>query len=163
MKGERSKERAASSNNNKLKGGLSPQRLPLPFNKELGPLPSKLPFGASGASDGRAKPFPPTPPRTKAAAGTARVESSGPSSFLQSVYPDVIVCLKWEVVGVANGLFQNDCTTLALAQPKKFKSKPLWKKREVVRQERLVEYTTIDADGEMQELCEREVSETEVS
>ena len=65
-------------------------------------------------------------------------------------------------------------------------TKPLWRKREVVRQERTVQYTTVDADGELQvcslvfffyrfstdlihlllglfqELCEKEISETEI-
>jgi hypothetical protein len=38
----------------------------------------------------------------------------------------------------------------------------LWRKREVVRQERTVHYTTVDADGETQELVERETTQTEV-
>ena len=40
--------------------------------------------------------------------------------------------------------------------------RPLWRKREVVRQERTIEYTTIDVDGQLQELVEKETSETEV-
>ena len=40
--------------------------------------------------------------------------------------------------------------------------RPLWRKREVVRQERTVEYITIDADGVKQELVEKETSQTEV-
>ena len=40
--------------------------------------------------------------------------------------------------------------------------RPLWRKREVVRQERTVEYITIDADGIKQELVEKEISQTEV-
>jgi hypothetical protein len=37
--------------------------------------------------------------------------------------------------------------------------RPLWKKRETVKQERTVEYTTIDADGAVQCLVEKETSE----
>lgn len=40
--------------------------------------------------------------------------------------------------------------------------KPLWRKREVVRQERSVYYTTIGADGVQQELMEKETTQTEV-
>eukprot|EP01042_Synura_sphagnicola_P002427 gene2427-2914_t len=40
--------------------------------------------------------------------------------------------------------------------------KPLWRKREVVRQERTVHYTIVDAEGVLQELVEKEVSQTEV-
>ena len=40
--------------------------------------------------------------------------------------------------------------------------RPLWRKREVVRQERTVEYITIDSDGIKQELVEKETSQTEV-
>ena len=40
--------------------------------------------------------------------------------------------------------------------------KPLWRKREVVRSERMVHYTTVDASGLVQELVEKETTETEV-
>lgn len=40
--------------------------------------------------------------------------------------------------------------------------KPLWRKREVVRQERTVHYTTMDAEGVLQELVEKETTQTEV-
>ena len=45
---------------------------------------------------------------------------------------------------------------------KKHPPKPLWRKRETVRQERTVEYTTIDASGVLQELVEKETTQTEV-
>jgi hypothetical protein len=41
-------------------------------------------------------------------------------------------------------------------------AKPLWRKREVVRQERSTFYTTIDANGEQQELVEKETTQSEV-
>ena len=41
-------------------------------------------------------------------------------------------------------------------------SSSVWRKRELVRQERTVQYTTIDANGMLQELVEKETSETEV-
>ena len=41
-------------------------------------------------------------------------------------------------------------------------SSSVWRKRELVRQERTVLYTTIDANGTLQELVEKETSETEV-
>ena len=41
-------------------------------------------------------------------------------------------------------------------------SSNVWQKREVVTQERTVHYTTIDADGVLQELIEKETSQTEV-
>lgn len=41
-------------------------------------------------------------------------------------------------------------------------SSSVWRKRELVRQERTVQYTTIDANGTLQELVEKETSETEV-
>ncbi len=40
--------------------------------------------------------------------------------------------------------------------------KALWRKREVVRQEKSVHYTTIDEDGGYQELVEKETTQTEV-
>lgn len=40
--------------------------------------------------------------------------------------------------------------------------KPLWRKREVVKSERIVHYTTVDATGLLQELIESECTETEV-
>eukprot|EP01041_Mallomonas_annulata_P007987 gene7987-16342_t len=41
-------------------------------------------------------------------------------------------------------------------------TRPLWRKREVVRQERTVHYTTLDAQGVVQELVEKETTQTEV-
>jgi hypothetical protein len=43
-----------------------------------------------------------------------------------------------------------------------FSSNSVWRKREVVKQEREVYYTTVDASGQLQELVEKETSETEV-
>lgn len=40
--------------------------------------------------------------------------------------------------------------------------KQLWRKREIVRQERTIHYTTIDESGETQELIEKETTQTEV-
>lgn len=40
--------------------------------------------------------------------------------------------------------------------------KQLWRKREVTRQERTVHYTTVDEAGEMQELVEKETTQTEI-
>lgn len=40
--------------------------------------------------------------------------------------------------------------------------KPLWRKQEIVRQERIVHYTTVDNEGQVQELVETERSSTEV-
>jgi hypothetical protein len=40
--------------------------------------------------------------------------------------------------------------------------KPLWKKKEMTKVERTIEYITIDAEGAVQELLERETTETEV-
>jgi hypothetical protein len=40
--------------------------------------------------------------------------------------------------------------------------KQLWRKREIVRQERTVHYTTVDEAGEMQELVEKETTQTEI-
>ena len=39
---------------------------------------------------------------------------------------------------------------------------PVWKKKEITKTERTVEYTTIDVEGNLQELYEIEVTETEV-
>lgn len=41
-------------------------------------------------------------------------------------------------------------------------AKPLWRKREVVRQERTIHYTTLDDEGGLQELVEKETTQTEV-
>lgn len=40
--------------------------------------------------------------------------------------------------------------------------KPMWRKREFVKQERIVQYTTIDESGETQELIEKEIQQTEI-
>lgn len=40
--------------------------------------------------------------------------------------------------------------------------KQVWRKREVVRQERTIHYTTMDDQGALQELVEKEVTQTEV-
>jgi hypothetical protein len=40
--------------------------------------------------------------------------------------------------------------------------KALWRKREVVKQEKTVHYTTIEADGGLQELVEKETTQTEI-
>jgi hypothetical protein len=40
---------------------------------------------------------------------------------------------------------------------------PVWKKKEITKTERTVEYTTIDVEGNLQELYEFEVTETEVN
>lgn len=42
------------------------------------------------------------------------------------------------------------------------KATPLWRKREVVRHERTVHYTTVEPDGSQQELVEKETTQTEV-
>jgi hypothetical protein len=40
--------------------------------------------------------------------------------------------------------------------------KPLWRKREVIKQEKTVHYTTVDEDGSLQELVEKETTQTEI-
>lgn len=50
-------------------------------------------------------------------------------------------------------------STSAKQQPQ---DKQVWRKREVMRQERTVHYTTVDELGTLQELVEKEVTQTEV-
>ncbi|CAM9921906.1 unnamed protein product, partial [Choristocarpus tenellus] len=40
--------------------------------------------------------------------------------------------------------------------------RPVWRKKETLIQERIVQYTTLDESGQMQELYETEKSQTEV-
>ena len=57
-------------------------------------------------------------------------------------------------------------TTLSRSAKDSYKrpgpARPLWRKRETVVQERIVQYTTIDADGTVQELVESERSQNEI-
>lgn len=46
--------------------------------------------------------------------------------------------------------------------PTGYEGKQMWRKRETVKQERTVEYTTIDENGESQELVESEIQQTEI-
>jgi hypothetical protein len=55
------------------------------------------------------------------------------------------------IIGSRSELFAKTCTDLMIPEAKsKLAPRPLWRKREVVRQERTVQYTTVDADGELQ-------------
>lgn len=54
-------------------------------------------------------------------------------------------------------------TPIGGSKVKRKPGKPLWRKQEVVRQERIVHYTTVDGNGEVQELVETERSSTEVT
>ncbi|CAM9977576.1 unnamed protein product, partial [Ectocarpus fasciculatus] len=57
---------------------------------------------------------------------------------------------------------QPGSSTGAGGQVRMAPGKPLWRKREVVKSERTVHYTTVDASGLLQELVEKECTETEV-
>lgn len=69
----------------------------------------------------------------------------------RSIYAEVILRLGMHVIGYGPCPF-SFCAVVVVAekQGSRTVSKPLWRKREVVRQERLVQYTTIDAEGELQ-------------
>lgn len=51
----------------------------------------------------------------------------------------------------------------AYRQPfQEYTKQNMWKKREIVKQERIVEYTTVDDNGEVQELVENEIHQSEI-
>jgi len=84
----------------------------------------------------------------------------------ETVYPDVWTCLGFRAPTTCSDLVHYAGSTLALnsadAYRKPFVQRPLWRKRETVVHERIVQYTTVDADGTIQELVESERSQNEV-
>jgi hypothetical protein len=107
--------------------------------------------------------LPPTPPCNKATPSPSSSNQTNMSTFIpkfnattSSIYPGVIAALQLHTlaVGIHSGaLVRSGGLTVALdgksahRNPVSGPARPLWRKREVVKQERTVEYTTIDADG----------------
>ena len=105
--------------------------------------------------------MPPTPPRNRPSPSvTPRANMSrytpkfDPKTSV--LYPGVVDALKLHTlaIGIHSGaLVPSAGLAVALdnksayRNPNSGPTKPLWRKREVVKQERTVEYTTVDADG----------------
>jgi hypothetical protein len=83
-----------------------------------------------------------------------------------AVYPDVWTCLKFEEPTKCRDILSHNGTTLSLNRKDSHRkvgpSRPLWRKRETIIHERIVQYTTVDADGTTQELVESEKSQNEI-
>lgn len=110
--------------------------------------------------------LPPTPPRKKTPSASSTSTSTRSTNMSKciptfnhltsSIYPGVIESTHLHTlpVGIHSGaLVPSTGLTVALdhqaahRNPNSGPTKPLWRKREVVTQERTVEYTTIDANG----------------
>lgn len=109
--------------------------------------------------------LPPTPPRKKSpqfsrqSSMSKHLPSFNPAT--SSIYPGVVEALQLHTlaIGIHSGaLVPSAGLTVALDNKSSYRNpnsgptRPLWRKREVVKQERTVEYTTIDANGVTQVL-----------
>jgi hypothetical protein len=88
------------------------------------------------------------------------------ASDSDAVYPNVMKCLGFIPRTTCRDLWHNPGTTLAHTARNSYKkagpSRPLWRKRETTVHEHIVQYTTVDADGVVQELIETEKTQNEV-
>mmetsp|Transcript_26619 Transcript_26619/g.34974 ORF Transcript_26619/g.34974 Transcript_26619/m.34974 type:complete len:684 (+) Transcript_26619:96-2147(+) len=84
----------------------------------------------------------------------------------ETMYPDVMRLQGFRFLSKSRALTPHKGTTVTLhgkdAYRKPWTSRPVWQKREIVLQERIVIYTTVDEEGNHQELVESEKSQTEV-
>jgi len=83
-----------------------------------------------------------------------------------AMYPDVRKCLGFIKPTECRDILPHNGSTLSLNRKDSHKKvgipRPLWRKRETVIHERIVQYTTVDADGTTQELIESEKSQNEI-
>jgi len=83
-----------------------------------------------------------------------------------SMYPDVMKKLGFHFLSKCRAVTPHRGTTVAHHGSARYRrpwtARPVWQKREIVLQERIVVYTTVDEDGNQQELVETEKSQTEV-
>jgi len=88
------------------------------------------------------------------------------ASRSSATYPDVLAVLKFKEPTQSRELTLHAGSTVSLTFADSYRkagpTRPLWRKRETVVQERIVHYTTVDADGTVQELVESERSQNEV-
>ena len=88
------------------------------------------------------------------------------ASDSDALYPSVMKCLGFIPRTTCRDLWHNPGTTLAHTARNSYKkagpSRPLWRKRETTVHEHIVQYTTVDADGVVQELIETEKTQNEV-
>lgn len=135
-------------------------------NLKSRPPPSTLPPGKRGSS------LPPSPPinvlEQQQQQQQRHQKSTNMSTYIppfdsqmSSIYPGVIESLHLHTlpIGIHSGaLVPSVGLTVSLDHKFSYKNpssgptRPLWRKREVVKQERTVEYTTIDANGVTQVL-----------
>jgi hypothetical protein len=84
----------------------------------------------------------------------------------EPVYPDVLKVLGFKEPTDCRELWHHPGATLALnntdSHRKPRPSRPLWRKRETIVHERIVQYTTVDVDGVVQELIESERTQNEI-
>lgn len=113
--------------------------------------PQKDLFGKGAPAPGRArsKDLPPHPP------GMSRVEKA--LALAQAIDLQQSELLQQGEAGASSLMVHP--SVLCRGSPS---SSSVWRKRELVRQERTVQYTTIDVNGTLQELVEKETSETEI-
>ena len=81
----------------------------------------------------------------------------------QALYPDVWTCLGFRAPTECREIWHHPGTTLndpTYRRPGP--QRPLWRKRETVVHERIVQYTTVDEHGTVQELVESEKTQNEV-
>lgn len=83
-----------------------------------------------------------------------------------ALYPDVFTALGFRAPTACREILPHRGTTVGLTTRASYKragpTRPLWRKRETVVHERIVQYTTVDADGTVQELVESEKSQNEI-
>lgn len=107
--------------------------------------------------------LPPTPPRNKPPVKAPPKHSSNMSRHIptfnpttSTVYPGVISSLHLHTLAIgihsgavvpSTGLTVSLDSKSSYRDPSSGPTRPLWRKREVVKHERTVEYTTIDAEG----------------
>lgn len=81
------------------------------------------------------------------------------------MYPDVFTVLDFKAPTTSRDLVPHGGTTLSLPRRQLHRrpgAQSLWRKKETVIQERVVQYTTIDPDGTVQNLVETERSRNEI-
>eukprot|EP00604_Paraphysomonas_vestita_P004298 CAMPEP_0174825462 /NCGR_PEP_ID=MMETSP1107-20130205/42783_1 /TAXON_ID=36770 /ORGANISM="Paraphysomonas vestita, Strain GFlagA" /LENGTH=499 /DNA_ID=CAMNT_0016057099 /DNA_START=218 /DNA_END=1717 /DNA_ORIENTATION=- len=147
--------------------------MPLPPSQKQQPPIKSSPSRSSSTSIRRENP--PTPPRKTPPRPPKEIKRSQSIAVphfdvnVSTIYPGVVKALKLNTLAPGihdRALVVSKGDAIALNFKDSYRNphpvKPLWRKREVVKQERTIHYTTIDADGVLQELVERELSQTEV-
>ena len=99
----------------------------------------------------------PHPPNQSPSSSSPSTSSTKKLGRNVGVYPEVAETLEYMLASTDKYAVVVKENGSSVAPPK-----PLWRKREVVRQEKAVYYTTVDGDGVTQELMEKETTQTEI-